>query len=421
MTLSIAKIITLILAAMMLLLVFSPMGISTFYLLFRPLVQPFSIKKYVLVGTIPLNTLFSIILILSAYLTAIFQRTATLRHPRIIPLYILMYFAIVTLFFTPSYAESIAQILKLLSAIGMYMLIFNAIQTKSDSCKILWAYLMGSIIPMLFGYYQYVAGTGRAWQGEFYVSRRIDSFLGFCNEYGMFLSITLVAALMLLLQETSRIRRLVIIGMIVSLTASEILALNRGTWISFTLGLIVATMLYHDKIKIRWIVIAGICIGITFGDMVYERFTALHQLSAAGRTQDTLQGRMEAWRILIPVILEKPILGHGFGAVTEITEQKLNMPIAPHNDYIRLGVEIGMVGLLCYGFFLLYELYRCLKNVPRKDIWDVNFPLLIMLVYYPIISVVQNIMQSTTVFPMFLGLVGLSHKIDNLSREGKLR
>ncbi len=412
-----ARIITVVISVIMVLLFSSPIGITYFYFLFRPLVQPFSINKYTIFANIPLTSVFSIIIIAAAYLNGLFRSDATLRHGRIVPLYLMLYFSLMSLFYTPSYSDSIGQILKMLGAIGIYILIFNALKTDEDARKILWAYVLGSIAPMLFGYYQYVTGTGHAWGGEYYIGKRIDSFLGIWNEYGMFLSITIVAATMLLLQESSRIRRLFIIGIIGSLLLSSILALNRGSWVSLSMGFIVASFFYRDKIKIKWLVFASLIIVLAFGGVIYERFSALHQLSSAGRTQDTFMGRIAAWMELLPIALEKPFFGHGIGAIVKVTQKYFNTALIPHNDYIRLCVEIGFIGVSIYIFFLVSELFRCVRNVRRNENWKINYPMFVAMVYFVIISSVQNILQSATVLPMFLGLLAISHKYDKLLVE----
>ena len=103
-----------------------------------------------------------------------------------------------------NYQISFAAILKIICSTSVYLLIYNGIETKKDGKKVLYSIVLSSVIPMCYGYYQFVTGKGHAWKHEFGYKlggQRIDSFLGEYNSYGIFLSITICAALMLILLE----------------------------------------------------------------------------------------------------------------------------------------------------------------------------------------------------------------------------
>jgi putative inorganic carbon (hco3(-)) transporter len=409
-TLIIARLITVVLSIFMLLFFFSPAAISMCYLIIRPVLQPFAYHEYTIFGDIPLTSIFSLIIIASAYFNGFFQRTQTIKHVKLVPLYLMLYFSIMSFFFTPSFSLSIGHLLKILTALAFYALIFNAIRDIHDRDRILWAYLLCAIVPMIFGFYQYITGTGHAWAGQFYSGKRIDSFLGEWNAYGEFLCICICATLMLLIGQQSRNIRILILTVLSFLVLSLILSLNRGSWISLLIGFVVASAVYHSRIK-TGLVIAGIIVVFAlFGGVIYERFAELHQLSQYGNPQDTLQGRMKGWGILIPFALERPFFGHGLGTSIITIKQRMNIAFAPHNDYLRLSVEIGIIGMLFYVFFLGAELWRGLKSSWDEYNWNLTYPLLIAVIYFIIISFFQNIIYNVTVFPMFLGLVALVHK-----------
>jgi hypothetical protein len=242
-TLISARIITVALTGFMLFLFFSPLYVSMFYLFFRPLLQPFAYQKFTIAADIPITSILAVVLILSAYFNGIFRRSNSLRNKTLVPLYIVIYFACMSFLSTPNYTASIGQLLKIVSAIAFYILVFNAVKSTRDINKILWAYLLSAILPMLFGYYQYITGTGHAWKGEFYIGDRIDSFLGEYNDYGEYLCITINAALMLFLREKeARLKQRVILIIIGSLALSLILSKNRGSWICLVAGFVGASV-----------------------------------------------------------------------------------------------------------------------------------------------------------------------------------
>jgi O-antigen ligase len=420
-------------AGIMLLIFFSPITMSSFYLIFRPMVQPFAYLQYDIAG-VPLTSIFSVILIASAYINGLFKKDGTLKHFKILPVYLLMYVSFMSLIETPDMMDSIGHILKILTAVSMYILIYNSIQDRKDIHLILRAYMLCSIVPILFGFYQYITGTGHAWMGEYYIGKRVDSLLGEYNAYGEFLSIVIIASIALFLLDKQRRSRVIITFILILLSISQVLAMNRGSWISLFIGLAVASFYYRSKVKLRWLVAVTLVLFLAFGGVLYQRFQELNTVSEAGISHNTLQGRITWWATLMPVLYEKPFFGHGIGAITTITTEYFqHMPLskrtntllasdpamAPHNDYLRLGIEVGILGLLCYVVFLLLELFRNMRLSQRSTLWRINFPTLAMVVYFIVISLFQNVVYNVTVFPMFMGLLALGHKANDLNQTGR--
>ena len=410
-----ARIIAGLFSLVMLVFFFSPIRMLAFYIVMRPLVQPFGTLQYKLFNNIPLTSIFSILLITSAYINGFFKKDNTLRHPQILPLYFMLFFSVISVYFSLNFLNSIGQMLKILTGLSLYILCFNAVQSKKDANKILWIYLISSTIPMLFGYYQYLTGTGHAWLGVSTMGYRIDSVLCEWNAYGEFLCLNVCVAFMLLINETKSVRRMLIIGALASLMISLILSLNRGSWIGLGLALISATFVYIRKVKVTWIVLGLVIVGLASSGIIISRFEMLHEERPwGGGTKNTFQGRINAWKVLLPVALKRPITGHGVGTIREITKKYLKNTIIPHNDYLLLCLEIGIPGALLYILFLFSELIRSLKNVSKTENWNINYPFLMVVIYFIILSAVQNIIQNLVVFPMFLGLAGLTHKVNTI-------
>ncbi len=92
--------------------------------------------------------------------------------------------------------------------------------------------------------------------------------------------------------------------------------------------------------------------------MTYSPLTK--RVEALATTQSTLQygysSNSLAWRILnfeelIPLVWKSPIWGHGPGTAEEIHPSKAG--ISPHNDYLRMLLEVGFPGLILWCFLLL--------------------------------------------------------------------
>lgn len=83
----------------------------------------------------------------------------------------------------------------------------------------------------------------------------------------------------------------------------------------------------------------------------------------------TLTGRIPLWENLLPIALQKPFLGHGFGAtfngffspVHEVWIQNRWNPSHAHNALLQIWLEIGILGVLLYLVIYL----RSIRNATR--------------------------------------------------------
>jgi exopolysaccharide production protein ExoQ len=73
----------------------------------------------------------------------------------------------------------------------------------------------------------------------------------------------------------------------------------------------------------------------------------------------TLTGRTDIWRMLVPYMADRPWLGYGYGVFWSHFREALWEAVQwhvphPHNGYIQLVLDCGVVGLavfiVCLGF-----------------------------------------------------------------------
>jgi len=100
------------------------------------------------------------------------------------------------------------------------------------------------------------------------------------------------------------------------------------------------------------LVIGAVCLGMFYTPPVQQ------QLFAGGRggVSDLFDGgvsgtgRFYAWSLILAEAQEHPILGAGVNSSYDFVPTVWVSMTAPHNDYLRIGFEFGLVGL---GIFLL--------------------------------------------------------------------
>lgn len=116
-------------------------------------------------------------------------------------------------------------------------------------------------------------------------------------------------------------------------------------------------------------------------------------IAAAFDKDLTLSGRSGIWEQLIPLIAEKPLLGHGFAMFRDpaIIASYVNATFtvrSVHNSYLELALNIGLVGALCFVSFLLLRLTRKFievvidPNLQRAQAVEITVIMLVMMGAY---------------------------------------
>lgn len=396
------KIVVLFLASILIFLSTSPLSLIRAYIFFRPLVQPFANQHLTLFGSIPINTPLPLIVIFYSFLGCIFRKDFSIIVPKVIPLYLLLYWSIFSLYNTKFYLASIGFIFKILTAVSVYLFVYNAIQSTEDIKNMLKTICAICFVSIIWSFYQFIFRKGKIW---FDGIVRIHSFLVGANEYGIFLSLCLIATLLMIMifDSKNKFYKFLFIMIIIA----SILALNRGSWIAMSSALILGYFFFHNKIKFRYIIGPILIVFIVFSPIIILRFSEWSE----GTPGNTFLARINMYKIILKLIPYHPFIGFGIGTADLLFQDLFGIRAWPHNDYLRLALEIG-IGVIFYVYFLFSVLFLFLKN--RYKNWKFNFCFVVLLLYWIIISIPQNIINDVINFPLFMALVACGVKYINL-------
>jgi O-antigen ligase len=240
--------------------------------------------------------------------------------------------------------------------------------------------------------------------------------LGLANAYGIYLALSLIAVITLLLQPRWRVSKYFLGSVVTSIVVSSVLALNRGTWIALSAGVAVASMFYIRKIKIRWIVFCVLAVATIFSGIIVDRF---RQMENKGYYEmNTLERRISYWKATLKYIPEHPVIGWGIGTTQEVMSAgDPDAANVTHNDYLRLLLETGFLGVTAYLFFLGRLAWQVLRSLRYEYLWRVNYPMLIGITYFTVISIPQNIYDHMVNLPVFLSLVAIYYRLVGFERS----
>ena len=97
----------------------------------------------------------------------------------------------------------------------------------------------------------------------------------------------------------------------------------------------------------------------------------------------SMGARFTFWKYSLKLIAEKPLLGHGTGSFAKEYERVAQgeplMAKNPHNEFLMIGVQLGLLGLSVYLGFLASQYYLS-RKLPDNDKWLAQGLLLTLIV-----------------------------------------
>ena len=112
-------------------------------------------------------------------------------------------------------------------------------------------------------------------------------------------------------------------------------------------------------------------------------------LAASAKRDATLTGRTAAWAALLPVAMQSPLAGRGFGGFwTSGTKGIYNISGA-HSGYLDMLLGLGFLGILLISLFLLTSCRKAQRELKQNFDWGALW------FCYIIMIVVHNIVESS--------------------------
>ncbi len=111
-------------------------------------------------------------------------------------------------------------------------------------------------------------------------------------------------------------------------------------------------MVKHQKRMIKNLFAILVALVIVYGISTALTGKSLLDISSALGRDSTLTGRSEIWAALVPLAMQRPLIGHGFGGFW--TPKILETYYFPaHNGYLEILLDLGFIGLIIIALFLI--------------------------------------------------------------------
>lgn len=260
------------------------------------------------------------------------------RAPFTAPLLALLGVSVLSGALSSNPGASLNESLRLSGAVAMVLALERLLPERGSSRRVLLAVFASAVIPMVMGLAQLLGGGGRV-IGAF--SRVTSTFLH-PNPFSIYLSLLIVLAVALMPHVGKAARWALLIGSAFA-TALLFATYTRGSWIALAAGLLVVGLLQSRALVIG--VIAASLAALLFIPGVSSRFSDLESTERySGTAGNSLVWRVEYWQEAVSLSEDSPWLGIGLKGIERSTQSGKNA----HNDVVRMYVELGVAGLICY-------------------------------------------------------------------------
>lgn len=187
---------------------------------------------------------------------------------------------------------------------------------------------------------------------------------------------------------------------------------NRTSWLAIIIFAIVAlsALLLRKKVFISYgknklLFTSSIIITFLIAFIVLVKFADTsslksHTIKSLDFNEGSTKDRFELWERTILLIKEKPFFGHGlgswrinmlkFGNKGLVSENNTTFYQRPHNDFLWIAAELGIIGFILYmGLFLtiIFQLLKTIHLCQNEKVFGQLIVYLIILTGFMVISV----------------------------------
>lgn len=232
------------------------------------------------------------------------------------------------------------DVARVAAAVALLAVLDRFIQSRRVLRAVVAAVFASAVIPVGVALFQAAGGGG---------SRVIDGFsrvrgtFVHPNPLALYLTLLLVMGVALLPNLRSWYRWLMLAFVVLG-GGVLVATYARGAWIALVAGILVAALLQR-----RWWVVGLLAVGLVLTAVavpsVAQRFADVGRADrASGDASNSLSWRVQYWDRSLDLFPESPVIGVGLGMVAA----RLPEGVPPHNDYIRVLVETGVVGEVAF-------------------------------------------------------------------------
>ena len=282
----------------------------------------------------------------------------------VLPLIAFLGLVVFGIVFSVDRIASVTEALRIATVV-MILLVLNRLLVNWRTIRfVLFAVLASAIVPIAVAAYQRYAGVGLTYESSLTFSEafyRVRGTFTHPNPFALYLTLVLIIGVAVRPHLTFR-GRLAVLALMASAIPVLFFTYTRTAWIAAFTGLLLVGLLQSKRLVMMLslgIVIAAVSIPSFLG-----RFSDLtEQVRPTGGTGNSLAWRFQHWEAVLSLDRD-PVFGSGLGTIQTLAPEEA----ASHNDFVRLYVETGVLGVAVYAWFLWTLIATAWRLVARTTL-----------------------------------------------------
>lgn len=400
-------------------------------ILVRPLADAFSAHSFNLFDRLTINfaSLLSIVVLVWGGIVLLARRRKEQKLPFVVPIFLFVLASVPGIITTPNPNITITEFLRFSSIFLLFFVAVTQITTERKFTGLLAAIAVSLIGPSVVAAYQLVTKSGLTF-GD--VANRVYGTFGHPNAFAFYLVLCLALFLGVFFSRKKKDIPWFSVAGILLLIVLLLLTSTRGAWLGF--AIVVAVF---GWIRFRTALLIGVLVcgalyvfaptinrfTVSAFDIDLNRTPIISRIIAPQSDDSSVAFRFQLWSEMRPKFSEQPVIGHGLGTFSLIREQQVFdffQGTEAHNDYLRLAIETGALGLGTY-LILLFLTAKKLLLVYRSVItmryrWIV-LGMLGFFAAFLVMSFFDNLLQGTAVMWAMWVLLGAVFNLPKIARE----
>lgn len=264
--------------------------------------------------------------------------------------------AILSIAFSSHPLDSAVEAVRIGTVVVIVIALGRFVTDRARLRSVLIAVLASSLVPLGVAALQLRGGRGLI---TFEGFSRISGTFTHPNPFATYLSLILVLCVALFPHVKSA-WRWGLAALTVACGGVLIATYARGAWLATLVALTLIAILQSRRLL--WVLAAAVVVvGIAVPSVAVRLSDLSESRAESGAAGNSLAWRLQYWEQVLS-LQEDPLFGIGLREVEQLEEAEK----APHNDFIRVYVETGIVGLLAY-LWLLVTLFREAVRAYRRS------------------------------------------------------
>lgn len=317
------------------------------------------------------SSLLAGIIIIWGFYIIIKEKIDLRKIPLLLAWALFIGFSILSLIYSVDRLESFKMIIRLLNFLFLFIVAYHYFFKNPENKKLyLKTILIVYLFPFLYGLFQALMQTNFIGYEDY---NRLNSTYFHPNAFAFNLFFLFMILIILLFQlKKSSKKKYLKIYLLVVFTLI-LLTLTRSVWIGLGVFILALLLIYGRKYLLK---IGVIFLVLMFVFLVLTNYTSLKyydwdNISIIRRTHTSTfllsswEWRIKMWKEMSTYVAQSPLIGHGINTYRYLREKQIYNPIEStyaHNDYLKILIELGVVGLLLY----LNLIFQALKKIWQK-------------------------------------------------------